>query len=209
MRQHSRKERTLHGELDLTLQSPIQEDRSSLEQAPRTAEAQTPPSIPPIDQPPIPSHPEIKNVIVEPMPPSEPDQYPIDGTMIIDLSKVDLTKPSTPPPLLVVNESGQSPRIISLTTDRLRIGRAEDNDVVLHNTFISPYHAELEKHSDGYYLVPLPDMTNALFMDGAPVMASPLTSWVEIRTVAGCQRDGQPDYYRRRRMPRVSTQDQF
>ena len=73
-------------------------------------------------------------------------------------------------PQLVVNESGQEPRIYTLTSQRLRIGRLPDNDVVLNNKFVSRYHAELEKRGDDYYLVPLPNISNALLLDGIPVM---------------------------------------
>lgn len=165
----TQQELSLPGEEDLTLQSLNEEDRPPVVQPPRTTESQMPPSAPPVDQPLIPSQPEIKEVVVEPAQASVPDQSPPDGTMIINLSQVGLAEPSLPPPQLVVNESGQNPRIITLTTDRLRIGRAEDNDVVLHNTYVSPYHAEVVKHSDGYYLSPLPNMNNALFVDGAPI----------------------------------------
>ena len=73
-------------------------------------------------------------------------------------------------PQLVVNESGQEPRIYTLTSQRLRIGRLPDNDIVLNNKFVSRYHAELEKRGDDYYLVPLPNISNALLLDGVPVM---------------------------------------
>jgi ABC-type multidrug transport system ATPase subunit len=89
---------------------------------------------------------------------------------MMNLPLEGIAAPSATPPQLVVNESGQEPRIFTLTSDRVRIGRALDNEVVLHNTFVSRYHAELEKRGDGYYLVPLPNITNALLVDGAPVM---------------------------------------
>ncbi len=73
-------------------------------------------------------------------------------------------------PQLVVNELGQEPRIYILTSPRLRIGRLPDNDVVLNNHFVSRYHAELEKRGDDYYLVPLPNIRNALLLDSVPVM---------------------------------------
>ncbi|MCX6081928.1 MAG: FHA domain-containing protein [Chloroflexi bacterium] len=71
---------------------------------------------------------------------------------------------------LVVNESGQQPRIINLGGALLRIGRLPDNDVVINNRFVSRYHAELERRGTDYYLSPLPNISNALLVDGSPVM---------------------------------------
>ena len=74
------------------------------------------------------------------------------------------------PPRLVVNESGKEPKLYTLTTDRLRIGRQEDNDIVLENRFISRHHAELEKRGQDYYINPGPNVSNPLLLDGRPVM---------------------------------------
>jgi ABC-type multidrug transport system ATPase subunit/pSer/pThr/pTyr-binding forkhead associated (FHA) protein len=74
------------------------------------------------------------------------------------------------PPQLVVNESGQEPKIYTITGTRLRIGRLPENDVVLNNHFVSRYHAELEKRGNDYYLIPMPNIRNALLLDGVPVM---------------------------------------
>lgn len=74
------------------------------------------------------------------------------------------------PPQLVVNESGQEPKIYTLTGTRLRIGRLPENDVVLNNRFVSRFHAELEKRGADYYLNPIPNISNALLLDGVPVM---------------------------------------
>ncbi len=74
------------------------------------------------------------------------------------------------PPSLIVNESGKEPRVFTLTTNRLRIGRLGDNDIVLDNRFVSRYHAELEKRGLDYYLIPAPNVSNPLLLDGRPVM---------------------------------------
>lgn len=80
--------------------------------------------------------------------------------------------PPTPvvPPRLVISESGKEPRIITITTDRVRIGRQEDSDVVLDNRFVSRRHAELEKRGQDYFLIPSSNASNALLLDGEPVM---------------------------------------
>lgn len=74
------------------------------------------------------------------------------------------------PPRLVINEAGKEPNIFTITTGRVRIGRQEDNDVVLNNRFVSRYHAELEKRGQDYFLIPSTNVSNALLLDGQPVM---------------------------------------
>ena len=74
------------------------------------------------------------------------------------------------PPRLVINESGQEPRIVTITKDRVRIGRQEDNDIVLNNQFVSRHHADLEKRGQDYFLIPSTNVSNALLLDGDPVM---------------------------------------
>jgi len=74
------------------------------------------------------------------------------------------------PPRLVINESGQEPKVITLTADRIRIGRNDDNDIVLNNTFVSRHHAELEKRGQDYYIVPSANVSNPLLLDSEPVM---------------------------------------
>ncbi|HEY5731263.1 MAG TPA: FHA domain-containing protein, partial [Anaerolineales bacterium] len=74
------------------------------------------------------------------------------------------------PPRLVINESGEEPKIVALTTDRVRIGRNEDNDIVLENRFVSRHHAELEKRGQDYFIVPSSNISNTLLLDGQPVM---------------------------------------
>lgn len=76
------------------------------------------------------------------------------------------------PSRLVINESGHEPRIITLTADHIRIGRQEDNDIVLNNRFISRHHMDLEKRGQDYYIVPLPNVSNPLLVDGLPLMTA-------------------------------------
>ena len=74
------------------------------------------------------------------------------------------------PPSLVINESGKEPKVVTLTMERLRIGRQDDNDIVLDNRFVSRHHAELEKRGQDYYIIPAPNVSNPLLLDGKPVM---------------------------------------
>lgn len=92
--------------------------------------------------------------------------------------------PSAPvvPPRLVVNEAGQDPKIINLTKDRIRIGRQDDNDIVLDNRFVSRHHTELEKRGLEYFIVPTQGVSNPLLLDGEPVMqATRLYNGAKIR----------------------------
>jgi ABC transport system ATP-binding/permease protein len=57
----------------------------------------------------------------------------------------------------------------------LRIGRAEDNDIVLADLGVSRHHAELRNTGDGYAIVDL-DSSNGTFLNGARVIfTSPVT----------------------------------
>lgn len=76
------------------------------------------------------------------------------------------------PPRLVINEAGQEPRVVTLTADRVKLGRQEDNDIVLNNRFVSRHHAELEKRGMDYFIVPSASVSNPLLLDGTPVMSA-------------------------------------
>ena len=106
---------------------------------------------------------------------------PMNATVMMD--KEAMSKPvAAPPPQLVINEPGQEPRIFTLTAARVRIGRQEDNDIVLNNRFVSRYHAELEKRGDDYFLIPSSNISNTLLLNGQPVMApTRLTPGAKIR----------------------------
>ncbi|HEX8991103.1 MAG TPA: FHA domain-containing protein [Anaerolineales bacterium] len=90
-----------------------------------------------------------------------------DKTVIMTEAPTSIT---AKPPQLVVNEAGKDPRVFNLTADRVRIGRLEDNDIVLSNQFVSRHHAELERRGADYYLIPSSNISNSLILDGQPVM---------------------------------------
>jgi ABC transport system ATP-binding/permease protein len=89
-----------------------------------------------------------------------------------DKTMASMEMPPTPaiPPSLIVHESGKEPKVFTLTMDRLRIGRQSDNDIVLDNRFVSRYHADLEKRGQDYFIIPAPNVSNPLLLDGVPVM---------------------------------------
>jgi ABC transport system ATP-binding/permease protein len=58
----------------------------------------------------------------------------------------------------------------------LRIGRADDNDIVLDDLSVSRHHAELRNAGDGHYLIVDLDSHNGTFLNGARVIfTSPVT----------------------------------
>ena len=84
---------------------------------------------------------------------------------------IDLEKPEIPttPPELIVTIAGTTEQRYSLTTDTITIGRSEDNDIVIQSQIVSRQHAHLERFGSEYLIVPHPDATNPLSLDGYPL----------------------------------------
>jgi len=74
------------------------------------------------------------------------------------------------PPQLIITEAGSSPQSHTLLRDRITIGRAQDNDIVIASQIISRHHARLESVPGGYQIVILPDANNTLVCQGKPVV---------------------------------------
>src|SRR3990170_4064695 len=83
---------------------------------------------------------------------------------------LNLPQPSSPPQL-VVTIAGQPPQSFTLIKERLSIGRAEDNDIVIPVPIISRHHAFIEHVDSRYQLSLLPDATNPLYFEGRPLQA--------------------------------------
>jgi ABC-type multidrug transport system ATPase subunit/pSer/pThr/pTyr-binding forkhead associated (FHA) protein len=85
---------------------------------------------------------------------------------------------STPaaPPTLVVTLAGSEPESHTLSKDRITLGRAEDNDIVINSMIISRYHATLENTPRGYEIVVKAGATNTLTCQGQPVVERQLLS---------------------------------
>src|SRR5262245_45404493 len=64
-------------------------------------------------------------------------------------------------------------RVVSLTGGRVRLGRGSDNDVVLSDSSVSRYHAEILRESDGWSVHDLKS-TNGVQVNGVPVEKAPL-----------------------------------
>ncbi|AFL74718.1 FHA domain-containing protein [Thiocystis violascens] len=67
-----------------------------------------------------------------------------------------------------------------LLTDRLTIGRASDNDIVLQNPSISKYHAVIEKEGNAFVLVDNRS-ANGVFIKGQRIERQTLAFWDEIQ----------------------------
>jgi pSer/pThr/pTyr-binding forkhead associated (FHA) protein len=76
------------------------------------------------------------------------------------------------PRLLVVPTRGMVSSH-ELHSDRVRIGRGSDEDIVLDDPTVSERHAEIVYTSDGFHVVDR-DSAAGTFLDGAPVRVSPL-----------------------------------
>lgn len=55
-------------------------------------------------------------------------------------------------PILTISRAGVVEQQVSLDKETLRIGRLEDNDVVLRDGSISRHHAQIERHGDQYLI---------------------------------------------------------
>ena len=86
---------------------------------------------------------------------------------IVDMG-IDSKLPSKPD-TLTVTIAGQPSQSYKLVNDRITLGRAEDNDIVISSGIISRQHAYLERVPGGYDLVISADATNTLVCQGRPV----------------------------------------
>lgn len=75
------------------------------------------------------------------------------------------------PPQLEVTIAGQPPQAYTLTKERLNIGRAEDNDIVIPVPIVSRHHAFIERIDGRYQFAMLPGATNPLYFEGRPLQA--------------------------------------
>jgi ABC-type multidrug transport system ATPase subunit/pSer/pThr/pTyr-binding forkhead associated (FHA) protein len=77
----------------------------------------------------------------------------------------------TAPPFLVASLSGSEPRTVALAGDRLRLGRAPDNDLVVPSPIVSAHHAVVERDPQGGYIFrPESGATNPVYHNGVPVV---------------------------------------
>ncbi|HUN22978.1 MAG TPA: FHA domain-containing protein [Anaerolineales bacterium] len=75
-------------------------------------------------------------------------------------------------PQLVVTVAGEVTNTYPLYKNRITVGRATDNDIVVPSKIFSRHHLTLEKVGDGYQAVPNPDAGNPLLFEGRPLYQS-------------------------------------
>jgi ABC-type multidrug transport system ATPase subunit/predicted component of type VI protein secretion system len=73
------------------------------------------------------------------------------------------------PPELVVTIAGDESQAYRLKKESLSLGRSADNDIVIRSPIVSGHHARLEKEQQGYMLHILPEATNPVYFQGAPL----------------------------------------
>jgi len=91
-----------------------------------------------------------------------------------------LSSVSATPPQLLVTVAGHTPETHLLSNDRITIGRADDNDIIVQSMIVSRYHAALELTTSGYEIVVIPGATNTLTCQGHPVLGRQLLSHGDI-----------------------------
>jgi len=93
---------------------------------------------------------------------------PDDATVLVASEETLLFV--TPPPVAVLSEigAGEERRSIILESDRQRLGRADDCDVVLTDKSVSKLHAEFAFEHGGWWVRDL-GSSNGVLVNGAPV----------------------------------------
>src|SRR5688572_12698939 len=72
-------------------------------------------------------------------------------------------------PYLAFNLNNGNEFIFDLVEERLSLGRNTRNEIVIENTFISSFHAELQRQDDGCYEVIDLKSSNGTFVNGKRV----------------------------------------
>ena len=84
------------------------------------------------------------------------------------------------PPTLLVTVAGQETRTHTLNKNRITLGRADDNDIVVTSPIVSRHHATLERTSQGYEIHILPGVINTLSCQGVPVKERQLLNHADV-----------------------------
>jgi pSer/pThr/pTyr-binding forkhead associated (FHA) protein len=66
-------------------------------------------------------------------------------------------------------------KLLKLTEGTISIGRAEDNDLSIHDTFVSAHHARIFTYQSASYIEDL-ESTNGIYLNGKKVLKHTLHS---------------------------------
>ncbi len=104
--------------------------------------------------------------------PQDANQFEDKHTLNAAQTIIDMDKPIIPttPPELIVTIAGSPEQRYPLTTEIITVGRSDDNDIVIQSQIVSRHHAHLERFGIRYLIVPHPDATNPLSLDGYPLI---------------------------------------
>jgi ABC-type multidrug transport system ATPase subunit/pSer/pThr/pTyr-binding forkhead associated (FHA) protein len=72
-------------------------------------------------------------------------------------------------PQLLVAVAGEAQQTYSLNRDRVTLGRADDNEIVIDSPIVSRHHAYLDRQQDSYVLNVLPAVANPILSSGRPL----------------------------------------
>jgi ABC-type multidrug transport system ATPase subunit/pSer/pThr/pTyr-binding forkhead associated (FHA) protein len=120
-----------------------------------------------IDEP----HSEPSVRIEEPGQPANVVQPDHGAQMTMISQDMPIPAKATPPQLLVAI-AGQAAEAFTLEKQKVTLGRASDNEMVIDSRIVSRHHAYLEKVQDGYLLVVLPGAGNPILLAGRPITGS-------------------------------------
>jgi ABC transport system ATP-binding/permease protein len=90
----------------------------------------------------------------------------MDASLTADAIQASISNIS---PDLLVTIAGQETKKYTLSKDRVTLGRADDNDIVVASQIMSRHHASFEKTPLGYEIVMAPGVINTLTCQGSPV----------------------------------------
>ncbi|MBI9051832.1 MAG: FHA domain-containing protein [Anaerolineaceae bacterium] len=104
----------------------------------------------------------LKNVISV-----EKENSGAKATMLdVKLDEAALAAMSEEPPRLLIQITGEESRDVLLTTKQVRLGRSDDNDIVVALPIVSRYHLIFEQSAEGYVVSMLPNAINRVSCRG-------------------------------------------
>jgi ABC-type multidrug transport system ATPase subunit/pSer/pThr/pTyr-binding forkhead associated (FHA) protein len=75
-------------------------------------------------------------------------------------------------PQFLVAVAGEAQQSYALQKDRVTLGRADDNEIVIDSPIVSRHHAYLERQQDSYVLEVLAEVANPILSNGRPLTGS-------------------------------------